>query len=297
MSILDSIIIAIQSLGGRLPFLWVPGDIVLIMSVVIFLVIMCVRVRKVNHMIIQVRRREQELIEDNNKLYRMSRMNAEFFQNMSHDLKAPLAAISTSVLNVRDMFDFGNINQDEACKSLDNAQREIMRMTRMIDDAIKPSLQNDGWQDRKPLDIAQLLRKDAEVCRPLVERQGNILALYIPNTLPYILGNADMITQVLSNLLSNANRYTRDGEIAIIAAQKDDTVVVTVSDDGLGVKPELLPHVFERGVSDSGGTGLGLTICKVIVEEVHGGKILIESAYGKGTKVRFTLPVCSAPEV
>ena len=74
-----------------------------------------------------------------------------------------------------------------------------------------------------------------------------------------------------------------------------DAVTVTVSDNGEGVKPELLPHIFERGVSD-GGTGLGLPICKEVID-AHNGKIFIESEYGMGTAVTFTLPVYTGEEL
>jgi signal transduction histidine kinase len=103
-----------------------------------------------------------------------------------------------------------------------------------------------------------------------------------------------MLLHVLSNLISNANRYTRGGEIGIKATVKSHTIKVTVQDDGTGVNPELLARVFERGVSD-GGTGLGLSICKTAIE-AHNGTITFESEPGQGTKVVFTLPVYINPE-
>jgi len=237
--------------------------------------------------------REQELIADNDMLDRMNRMKNEFFQNMSHDFKTPLTVISTSVLNAADMLDF-KMDKEEMRESLDNAQREIMRMARMVDGAMKQSSMYDNRQDMKPLDPAPLLREEAIAYRALLERNGNALSLDIPRSLPQIYGNSDMLLLVLSNLFSNANRYTRGGNIAMISRADKDMVIVTVLDDGMGIEPELLPRVFERGVSDS-GTGLGLAICKTAIES-HNGTITIESEYGKGTAVTFTLPVYKPDE-
>jgi len=232
--------------------------------------------------------REQELMADNEMLDRMNRMKNEFFQNMSHDLKTPLTVISTSVLNAADLLDY-KANKEEIRESLDNAQHEIMRMARMVDGAMKQSSMYDNRQDMNPLDLAPLLSEEANAYRALLERNGNALTLDIPESLPQIYGNTDMLLHVLSNIFSNANRYTRNGNIVLIARVREDTVTVTVLDDGMGIKPELLPHIFDRGVSDS-GTGLGLAICKTAIE-AHNGTIMIESEYGQGTAVIFTLPV------
>ena len=104
-----------------------------------------------------------------------------------------------------------------------------------------------------------------------------------------MFGDADLLTQVLTNLLQNAGRHTENGAVTISAARTDHEIAVEVRDTGRGISPQLLPHVFERGVSTD-GTGFGLYLCKTVVES-HGGRILIESAPGKGTAVCFTLPI------
>jgi len=218
----------------------------------------------------------------------MNRLKYEFFQNMSHDVKTPITIISLCVQFVSDMRNYG-INEEELWESLGTAQREIMFIARMIDNVAAQSSMYDNRQDMKPLDFALLLREGAETHRALLERNGNTLTLEIPPSLPQIYGNADMLLHVLSNLLSNANRHTHGGKVNIKSVVRDDMINVTVRDSGLGVKPELLPKVFERGVSES-GSGLGLSICKTAIE-AHKGTITIESEYGKGTAVTFTLPV------
>ena len=239
-------------------------------------------------LVLTVKMREQGLIADNEMLDRMNQMKYEFFQNMSHDIKTPLTIISLCVQFVLDMRNYG-INEEELWESLGTAQREIMFMARMIDNVAAQSSMYDNRQDMRPLDIAFLLREEANTYRALLERNGNGLTLEIPPSLPQIYGNADMLLHVLSNLLSNANRHTHGGKVNIKSVVRDDMINVTVRDSGLGVKPELLPKVFERGVSES-GSGLGLSICKTAIE-AHKGTITIESEYGKGTAVTFTLPV------
>ena len=232
--------------------------------------------------------REQALMADNEMLDRVNRMKNEFLQNMNHEFKTPLNVISTSVSNVVDMCDF-ELDESIIKEVLGNAQREIMRMSRMVDSAMRYSSLQDNRQDMNSIDMAPLLREGAETYRAVLERQGNTLSLDCPTTLPPILGNSDMLLHVLSNLMSNANRYTRNGMIFIQALVQDDSIAVIVRDNGAGISAELLPMIFERGVSES-GTGLGLSICKSAVED-HGGKIGVESSKGEGTTVWFTIPI------
>jgi len=232
---------------------------------------------------------------ENTELERLNKLKIEFLQNMSHELRTPLTVISTDILNASDQLDF-EMDKEDMRESLENAQREIMRMARMIDRAIEISTgQTSNNEHMEPLDIAAVLHGCAETYRPILERRGNSMRLEIPESLPAVRGNEDMLFQVLSNLLSNANRHTKNGEIAICATMADGVITVTVHDTGEGINPVYLPHIFERGVSLY-GTGYGLPICKSIVE-AHQGKISIKSEYAKGTAVTFTLAVYQEPEV
>ncbi|MDR0491159.1 MAG: sensor histidine kinase [Oscillospiraceae bacterium] len=234
--------------------------------------------------------RERALTVNNEMLDQLSRMKTELFQNINHDLKAPLAVASTDIANVVSLFDH-ELDEGEARESLANAQSEIMRMARMVSSAIDYTFQNDNRQDMTSLDIAPLLRGGADTYRALLESHGNTLTMDIPEFLPLIFGNADTLLHVLANLLSNANRHTRDGEIIITAAEKNGFIAVSVEDNGEGVDPEILPRIFERGVSASvSGSGIGLSICKTAVEAMD-GTIRIDSEYGKGTAVMISLPV------
>ena len=302
-ALLDWYYIAIMSYDitdydASLTLLFVVMLLVILIIIVIFNIFVAgflKSLRRASESLAQMaQKREQELIADNEMLDRLNRLKNEFFQDMSHDFKTPLTVISTSVLNAADMLDF-EADKEEMRESLAVAQHEIMLMSRMVDSAMKYSSLHDNEQDMKPLDLASLLREGAGTYRALLERNGNVLSLDIPESLPEIFGNADMLLHVLSNLLSNANRYTKGGEIAVKAKAKNDIVTVTVRDSGAGIKPEILPHIFERGVSDS-GTGLGLSICKTAVES-HGGTVSVRSRFGHGAEVTFSLPVYKEPDL
>ena len=228
---------------------------------------------------------EKELID------KLSRLKVELYQNMYHDLKTPLTVISTSILNISDMIEFDDINEDEMLKSLADMQSETMYMSRMLDNAMRHSTSSGSLHDLLflPMDMGEFIMEKSEIYRILLARNKNKLVLDIVPPLPKVLVCADMILHVLTNLLTNANRYTRAGEITISAKEEQGGVCIIVSDNGSGIKEELLPMIFERGTSE-GGTGLGLAICKAVVEKTHGGKINATSEIGVGTKIMFTLP-------
>jgi len=161
----------------------------------------------------------------------------------------------------------------------------------MIENTIKQSKGQGSHLGMKKMKLAPVIREGAETCRALIEKFGNTLVLDIPEELPPVFGSADTLLLVLSNLISNATRYTQNGTITVSAKISNATpvsIIVSVSDTGAGIKPELLPFVFQRGVSEK-GSGLGLSICKRAIE-THGGTVDIESKVGEGTTVYFSIP-------
>ena len=235
--------------------------------------------------------REAALQTDRELIDKLSRLKVELYQNMYHDLKTPLTVISTSILNISDMIEFSDINEEEMLRILADMQSETMYMSRMLDNAMKISATPGNKHELLfiPMDMGEFIIEKSEVYRILLSRNKNKLILDITPCLPKVLVCADMILHVLTNLLTNANRYTRAGEITISVGEENGSVCITVSDNGAGIKEELLPLIFERGTSD-GSTGLGLAICKAVVEKTHGGTISASSEVGVGTKMKFTLP-------
>jgi two-component system phosphate regulon sensor histidine kinase PhoR len=128
------------------------------------------------------------------------------------------------------------------------------------------------------------------------DRAGLNLDIDIPPTLPKVMADEARVEQVLVNLIHNAIKFTPSGgRIGISARARDNDVLVSVADTGIGISPDDLPRIFERFYKadksrSGGGTGLGLAIAKHIVE-AHGGRIWAESVEGKGSTFNFTLPL------
>lgn len=230
---------------------------------------------------------QRKLDEQNALLAESNRSKTEFFANASHEMRTPLTVISVNVQTVSDILDELSLKDDEAGELLKSAQSEIMRLARMVEGMLILASMSE-IADRRETNLASLLQNGVEMLRLNLSRRGNEIKTELEKDL-YVFGNADLLVQVLINLLQNAGVYMENGTVTVSAYKDGGTITVTVRDTGSGISPELLPHVFERGVT-TGGTGYGLYLCKTVIES-HGGKIWIESEPGKGTTVFYTLPV------
>ena len=231
---------------------------------------------------------QKKLDEQNHILERASRAKTEFLSNTSHEMRTPLTVISVNVQTVAEILeDMGEAVRDgEATELLQNAQQEIMRLARMVGGTLTLAAISENT-DRQALDFSTLLRSSVEMFSLHLQKRGNTLTSEIAGGLT-VFGTADLLAQVVANLLQNAAAYTRHGEVTLRAEKEGHEVLIAVKDTGDGISAELLPHVFERGVS-TGGTGFGLYLCKTVVKS-HGGRIWIESEPGSGTAVMFALP-------
>jgi signal transduction histidine kinase len=223
------------------------------------------------------------------QLESLDRLKTEFFQNMNHEMKTPLAIIGSDIGNADDMLDHGADTADvQGC--LSRAQEEIKNITRIVDYSLSLAAAQEGKRHFAPVDFAALLCERAGAFRTLLNKDGNSLSIQIPDGLPMLTGNEELLIQVINNLMINAGRHTKNGAVAVSLKQESGCLTTTVSDTGKGIDPALLSRIWERGVSGDGATGYGLSICKTIVE-MHGGEIRVESEPGKGTSARFTLPL------
>jgi len=234
------------------------------------------------------KQREDDLLNENKMIDRLNTIKMEFFQNMSHDIKAPLVVISTSVLNMIDALDFDDFKKEEMTKQLKDIQNETMRLSRMVSSAQKLSTEAINNFDMKKVDLSKLISESVSFYKSLFNKNNNKLELSLSKS-SFVWGNPDMLMHVMSNLFSNSNRYTKNGIIKIVVYDELGNVIVEVIDSGAGINPEILPKVFERGISDT-GSGLGLSICKKAINETHKGNIDIKSTLGKGTSVKIVLP-------
>jgi len=221
--------------------------------------------------------------------------------NVAHELRTPLSSIKGVMEGLVD-----GVLPADATTFL-NVQREVSRLQRLVHDLEELSRVEAGQipLDLRPVSIADVIRPVADRLRPQFEDKGVTLQVEIPPDLPPVWADTGRITQVLLNLVGNALQYTPPGgQVTVHAsvAKKrrtgDGWLLITVSDTGIGIPPEHLPHIFERfyRVDRSrsragGGSGIGLTIAKHLVQ-AHGGRIWAKSAgVGQGSTFSFTLPL------
>jgi signal transduction histidine kinase len=164
-------------------------------------------------------------------------------------------------------------------------------VTRLLNQAVE----QENKLDFTAVPVAPLLDRAAGMMEPMLRERGNRLALSAPRQLPPLSGVEDMLLRVLLNLISNSNRHSEENEITVTASlatelMSEGKAEIRVTDRGGGIPEEMMPRIFYRGMSGDGSSGLGLTICKDIVQ-THGGEIFISSELGTGTEVWFTVPL------
>ena len=234
------------------------------------------------------------LLEDITHLREIDRLKSEFIATASHELRTPLTSVQMGVHLLLEGA-AGDLNEKqtevlsacrEDCERLDKLMRDLLELSRIEagESQFQPQLVN----------ISNLLNKEAEELRLQVETKGLSLQVNVPIELPRVMADRLQIARVLVNLVVNAVRYTKEGEIRIDAAQRNRFVAVSVSDTGIGIPTEYLSHIFDKFVqvpgAPTGEAGLGLAISRLIVE-AHGGQISAQSEPGKGASFTFTLPI------
>jgi signal transduction histidine kinase len=221
-------------------------------------------------------------------------MKSQLLSTVSHELRTPLASIkgfATTLLRQ-------DVRWDETTQRdfLRIIEEEADRLTEIIDNLLDMSQLEAGALrvDKEPLQLRTLIRDVVDEMRMRTEAHWFVVDL--PAALPRVSADSRRIRQVLHNLLENAIKYSKSGQITISCEVEEADVLVSVSDQGEGIPVEFLNQVFERffqidGASTRrvGGSGLGLSISRGIVE-AHGGRIWAESAPGRGSTFRFTLP-------
>jgi signal transduction histidine kinase len=226
----------------------------------------------------------------------LDQLKDEFVGTVSHELRTPLTAIKGFIELVSDG-DVGPLT-DAQREFLQIASRNTDRLGGLINDLLDINkIDSQRFEIRlEPTDLGAVLNDVAATFGPMAQSKGLAFHCKI-DQVPGILGNGSRLVQVFSNLVSNAIKYTSEGEVGIRARRADAGVEVVVYDSGIGMTKEEHSHIFTkffRGrhpvVTESGGTGLGLVIAKAIVEK-HGGIIEVASVPGEGTHFRVVLPL------
>ena len=219
-----------------------------------------------------------------------------FIQNISHELLTPLAAIAGHVANIKEC----SIEEAESWqRSQDIIEREVRRLTGLTSNLLLLSRLESGVPLRlEPTNIGAVAEEAVAGLLRVAQAKGIELSIQSPLRLPRIRADRDRIKQVFINLLDNAVKYCPEGSKVRVRLETDGKgIIVQVADNGPGIPPEDLPHIFEKmyrvekeSTRAVEGSGLGLSIVKRIVE-LHGGRIAVESAVGKGATFSVRLPL------
>ena len=185
----------------------------------------------------------------------------------------------------------------------DIIERQVRHVVGLVDDLLDVSRITRGKVAlrKQVLDLATVISKAVEMATPLLEERGHSLDVAVEGGPLHVDGDPGRLAQVVANLLTNAAKYTeRGGQITLKAERERTAVIITVRDNGMGISPELLPHVFDLFVQADrtldrakGGLGIGLTVVKRLVE-VHGGTVVARSeGPGRGSEFAVTLPAAT----
>jgi len=224
------------------------------------------------------------------------RVKNELMANVSHELRTPL----NGILGLTGML------LEEADGPLNPDQRRHLDMIKSAGEALLEIVNNilslikieagKSKSEIKRIDLSKLVGEIGDLFEGLFKMQGNVFQVMIPGDLS-IYGDEDQIRTVLINLIGNAAKFTKNGQIEVLAQKSGDVARICVKDTGPGIPDEEFENIFEefRQVDGSvtrehGGTGLGLAIAKKLVE-IHGGRIWVDSVIGKGSEFYVTLPL------
>jgi signal transduction histidine kinase len=235
---------------------------------------------------------QYEKLREYERLKEIQKMKDEFINVAAHELRTPIQPI----LGLSEVL-YAKIKDTEQRQLLDTITRNAKRLQRLTDDILDVTkIESQSLKlSKERFNLNDLISNIIDGYRNYIEKDKvQVKLLYEPNNKDNIYVEADRgrLIQVISNLLGNAIKFTKEGTICIITEDKDNQVVVSVKDTGTGIHPEILPRLFSKFVTKSfQGTGLGLFICKSIVE-AHGGKIWAENnSDRKGAMFAFSLPI------
>jgi two-component system phosphate regulon sensor histidine kinase PhoR len=237
------------------------------------------------------------LIQDLTEVRSLQTMRRELVGNISHEFRTPLAGIKTMVETLQDIA----AEDKEATKDfLSRIEVEVDRMTQLVAELTELSRIETGKAELElePVEVNSLVEEAVAQLKPQAERQNLSVETSLARDFPAIPADRERLRQVMVNLIHNAIKFNHPGgNIKITTKSSEKMVTVEVSDTGIGIAKNDLPHIFERfykaDKSRSGqGSGIGLAIAKHVIES-HGGEIKARSEEGKGTTFSISLPLAS----
>lgn len=219
------------------------------------------------------------------KAERAHAQQIRFLAMVAHELRNPLTPIRTVSL----LLNHAGLDQPQLARLQGIIERQVTHISRLIDDLLDGSRVSAGkfQLKRQAMALTDVLDTAVQMCKPTMDKRHQRLVVSLPEGPACIHGDAVRLTQVFSNLLDNASKYTPDdGEIQLALDQQGPMVVVKVADNGMGISASALPYIFELFVQDttasafaqtSQGLGIGLAVVRELVE-AHGGTVVATSA-------------------
>jgi signal transduction histidine kinase len=292
----------LSTIQGRLWWRGVSRETLIIGAVdamVVPLIVASVVVYFVKH-ITELQKSNEQLQEANEKLQAIDKMKTDFISVVSHELRTPLTTVKAFVELIMMK---PAMPEQQRLKLMTTINAEADRLTRLISDLLDIARIEEGslkWR-MEEVSLEDVILSSIAGVRPLLENKGIKLTTAFNSPLPALSGDRDRLIQVVTNILSNAVKFTFTGGSIHIAARQepvpDGEIIVEISDTGMGIPAQDLELIFERFqrsgdqlTSTIEGTGLGLAIARQIVE-YHGGRIWAASTHGKGSTFTFTLPL------
>ncbi|MDY6965419.1 MAG: sensor histidine kinase [Halobacteriota archaeon] len=228
----------------------------------------------------------EDLGEANKKLREVDQLKSDFISMVSHDLKTPLSAMRISA----EMLASSNCDDDTEREMIEIILRNVDRQTILVDDLLDISKIESGKMELnlEEQDIFSIFQASIQNIRQLADEKDLLLNIELPEDLPPIKGDKERLIQVFTNMLDNAIKFTEEGGVTVRAVEMDDQIEIRITDTGIGIPPDELEKIFDKfyqsegSILKSGSTGLGLAICKGIIE-AHNGEIWADSKPGKGS--------------
>lgn len=232
------------------------------------------------------------------KLTEASVRKDEFLAMLAHELRNPLAPIASAAEIIK-LLAPGDARMRQPSEII---TRQVRHLATLVDDLLDVSRVTRGLieLDKRPITLDVVIDNALEQARPLLESKKHSLSVHRDPTRPAVIGDQNRLIQVVVNLLNNAAKYTAErGEIALSVRAGEGQVRIEVSDNGIGIGPGLLPHVFDLFTQAQrtpdrkhGGLGIGLALVQTLVR-LHDGEISVASAgFGRGSTFAVSLPLC-----
>ncbi|MBO6303075.1 MAG: HAMP domain-containing histidine kinase [Ruminiclostridium sp.] len=230
----------------------------------------------------------EEVKQENRLLEQTNEMNRDFLRMVAHELKTPLTVISGYAQLIGRQAEKSG-QSDKTTERLRTMRSEADRLGTIVTGLMDYTYNKPLNVEMTAVDVGALLNDVSGVMAPVCAKKENTLKVS-SKCAQKVCGNAELLLQVLINLIVNACRYTEKGAISVEAEDDGSSAVFLVTDTGSGIPPEAVPHIFERGYTTGEGSGLGLAICKETVE-LHGGTLELFSTNSQETSFRFTIPI------